>query len=319
VRAFTLTEVLIALAIFALGFISVAAIFPVAALMQKETVVDLVGQQFDRSVIGLLKGRPFKAADLNNHPYFVGANEDLEVHPILLHPSEITGFERWVLNARSYFHVPYLIDYYSIFDSDTSVYEARVNDPLQRPFYWVPLARRKNIPTAAGDWVVYVFILSRSDPFRRTGKQNGNDVIVEDFNRYDRAGLDAWSGWANYDGYDNTHTPYDPVWHIPGVYGIDVTLSPNDVFRFNFDNDRNNDGRPDEIQAGDQVLDSNGTIHSVVTADATGVNVSGPILPVPEAPNKVWYGRPATAGKKSPTRGILVLTGGSPPNGVVMP
>lgn len=295
--AFTLTEVLIALAIFALGFVSIASVFPVAVVLQKETTDDMVAQQFARNAQADLKGRKFKAVDLNNPtgPFFIP--DSLAVQPILklraLGPGIISQspnvFERWMVNDRSYFFTAAATTYTPQLTSEIAT---GVNPAYSRSFYWVPLIRRTTpAPTAASDWRVFVFILRRN---------------AEDF---DRAGLGAGSGWANYDGFDNYTNPgLDPMWRVPGVYGMPVTLAPSDVTRFNFDNDRNDDGRPDEIQTGDQVLDSNGTVHSVVTADATGVNVSGPILSVPETPNTLWYGRPAAAGKKSPTREILVLS-----------
>lgn len=306
VRAFTLTEVLIALAIFALGFVSIASVFPVAVVLQKETVEDLLSQQIERNVEAALQGRPFTDAELEAHPNLAGA--DLKVHPFLQKQGGETGdaldppgrispgnWEKWKLNDRSYFFMG--INGPGYYPAHTAEVEGMYASEYKRTYYWVPLVRRAAIPTNPEDWRVYVFILRR------------------DAEAYDRNDLTPapWDGWANWDGF------LTPSFRVPGVYGMPVNLAPSDVTRFNFDNDRNNDGRPDEIQAGDQVLDSNGTVHSVVTADATGVNVSGPILSVPETPNTLWYGRPAAAGKKSPTRGVLVLTGGNPPSGVVVP
>lgn len=49
-RAFTLLEVLLAIGIFVIGFVAVASMFPVAAVMQKNTVADVTGQQFARTL-----------------------------------------------------------------------------------------------------------------------------------------------------------------------------------------------------------------------------------------------------------------------------
>lgn len=52
--AFTLLEVLLAIGIFVIGFVAVASMFPVAAMLQKETVRDVEQQQFGRSVKSLI-------------------------------------------------------------------------------------------------------------------------------------------------------------------------------------------------------------------------------------------------------------------------
>lgn len=49
-RAYTLLEVLLAIGIFVIGFVAVAAMFPAAAQMQKSTVDDIQGQQFTRTI-----------------------------------------------------------------------------------------------------------------------------------------------------------------------------------------------------------------------------------------------------------------------------
>ncbi|MEM1098185.1 MAG: prepilin-type N-terminal cleavage/methylation domain-containing protein [Planctomycetota bacterium] len=56
-HGFTLTEVLIALGILAVGITSVASLFPPAILMQKETVRDVLGQQNVRSLDALLRAK----------------------------------------------------------------------------------------------------------------------------------------------------------------------------------------------------------------------------------------------------------------------
>ncbi|MEM8493972.1 MAG: prepilin-type N-terminal cleavage/methylation domain-containing protein [Planctomycetota bacterium] len=67
VRAgFTLTEVLIALGILAVGITSVASLFPPAILMQKETVRDILGQQNVRSSEAILRAKTIDAGMLFN-------------------------------------------------------------------------------------------------------------------------------------------------------------------------------------------------------------------------------------------------------------
>ena len=53
---FTLTEVLISLGIFAIGAIAVASLFPVAALLQKETADSILSQQAATNARATIEG-----------------------------------------------------------------------------------------------------------------------------------------------------------------------------------------------------------------------------------------------------------------------
>ncbi|MEM7576586.1 MAG: prepilin-type N-terminal cleavage/methylation domain-containing protein [Planctomycetota bacterium] len=61
---FTLTEVLIALGILAVGITSVASLFPPAILLQKQTVRDILGQQNVRSSEALMRAKTIDAGML---------------------------------------------------------------------------------------------------------------------------------------------------------------------------------------------------------------------------------------------------------------
>ncbi|MEM8781560.1 MAG: prepilin-type N-terminal cleavage/methylation domain-containing protein [Planctomycetota bacterium] len=61
---FTLSEVLIALGILAIGITSVASLFPPAILMQKESVRDILGQQNVRSSESLIQAKALNATQL---------------------------------------------------------------------------------------------------------------------------------------------------------------------------------------------------------------------------------------------------------------
>ena len=60
-RGFTLLEVLMAMGVFAIGFVFIAAIFPVAALLQKEAVDTINGQQASRNTQAVLQSIPVLA------------------------------------------------------------------------------------------------------------------------------------------------------------------------------------------------------------------------------------------------------------------
>src|SRR5688572_8239180 len=54
-RAFTLMEVLIAIGIFAIGMVAVAAVFPTAIFLQKQTITDATSQQVARNAAAVLQ------------------------------------------------------------------------------------------------------------------------------------------------------------------------------------------------------------------------------------------------------------------------
>jgi Tfp pilus assembly protein PilV len=289
---FTLLEVMLALGIFVIGFVAVASIFPVATILQKETVEDVTSQQFTRSAKAMLTGRGLKASSMDTEPLMLpGGVPDYNVHPL---GDVLTGLNGWTINDRSY-------------PSTTATATAR-------SYYWVPLARRTNITAVApyspnvGDWQVFLFCLKREENVIYTERTAGGAAAPK-----------AMPAWASNDANG-----------VPSVYQIGVTVSGTNRFDFvtvtppnYFSNvDNNSDGRPDEIAAGDQVLDNNGIIYNVASADNTGIVIAGFIYPGLESgayPTSLWYGRPgyATTGTlsaasprtKSPTRKVVILSG----------
>jgi len=148
-------------------------------------------------------------------------------------------------------------------------------------YYWVPLARRLVSPaTTKDDWQVFAFILKKEQD--TYGPKGGS--------------LD----WGNY---------YGPP-AVPGVLRVGVTIGSNSQFDFTttgYNADSDGDGRQDEIDTGDQILDNNGIIHNVINATADSVTVLGPISQFPVAPTALWYGKPAAAGDPSPTAQIIIV------------
>lgn len=72
-NGFTLAEVLISIGVFAIGMIAVASLFPVGALLQKETADDILGEQSAASARATFQGMGLTYApgdpntDLGNH------------------------------------------------------------------------------------------------------------------------------------------------------------------------------------------------------------------------------------------------------------
>jgi hypothetical protein len=307
-------ETLLAMGVFAVGFVAVASIFPVATLMQKQTAEDVLSQQVGRNAAAMMRARKFIAADLNDpsHPRYIP--DDTRVHPLLKNDTDPPGqHDFWRLNDRSYFLVA--ADITGYYHPQHTAEIPKTNpypSEFGRSYYWVPLIRRtQRIPTSPDDWQVFVFVL-------RGGGSPHPD------HGYDRVGITGspYNGWANYDGFTS------PKWNVPGVYGMPVTVTAPD--RFNFptyppDWPTNLYGKEAathiqstehfEVQVGDKVLDNNGIIHTVGAADSDGVNVTSaiptpphPTTGLPMPPTILWYGRPGWEGKPSPTKAILILT-----------
>lgn len=87
-----------------------------------------------------------------------------------------------------------------------------------------------------------------------------------------------------------------------------IQIDSYNTRQFFFDNDYWPDGVADLVRAGDQILDNNGAIHTVTHATANSVTVSGLIFSNPNTPTRIWYGKPATKERSSPTRRITTLT-----------
>ncbi len=132
---FTLMEVLVAMGIFAVGFIAVAALLPVGTILQRRAFDSVNSQAVARTAKSQLLGRPFEAGDLVSK----GADTD-EVQAIA---AVVTS--DWDIMDRSF-----------------PTHQQQLGD---RTFFWYPLFRWTNPgPTAtASDWHVFVFILKRMD------------------------------------------------------------------------------------------------------------------------------------------------------------
>lgn len=323
---FSILEVGLAMSVLAIGLAAIASIFPIATLLQKEAVNDVMTQQVARNVRALLRARKFAATEFDdpNNPYFYSNNVngtygDLLVHPVLRQqssgvlldpPGQLQAgtppvWERWKLNDRSYFFEGQNNLGYTLPQTDELA--APYASEFNRSYYWVPLAKRlktpkggsfnpPDVPSSPSDWEVFVFILHRNaTTFDRTTGLSGGAAA-------------AFNGWANYDGFASSN------WYVPGVRSMSLTsfTAPD---RFNFDNDRDlaptdpHFGKPDEILVGDRVLDNLGNIHTVGAADINGINIVGTVPMIGGvAPTLLWYGRPASAGAPSPTQAIIVVS-----------
>lgn len=285
VRGFSLVEVMIAMGIFAVGFIAVAAMFPAGIILQKQTMSDVESQLVARNAAAMVRAREitFKpdgpVGDLPGQVDIrdISGNANGTLQPILNNTSA-TGISqtgnaslslgtRWSLGDRSY-----------------PMSQGLVNG---RKYYWVPMIRRTKNPASAADWVVLVFVL------RRDTGSNYSFTPSPGFSNPSFANVN--------DGPD-----------IPKVVGVDATANGN---YFNLGSKKNDlypaggDNQADQVRPGDWVADNNGVTYQVIEADANGFYVTSNIPPtVAPATVKVWYA-PPSEGKSSPCTRIIQLGG----------
>lgn len=151
---FTLMEVLVALGIFVLGFAAVAAIFPAAAVLQRNTASDVRTEHLQRSAKAVIQAtRVTYDPDPDGNPSTVATGGDLAFYhsatssteqrllPFENSGGDLTPEEVWPLDTRS-------------FPGTTVV-------PAQRDFFWLPLIRDRNGDPTNPDWQMVVFVLQR--------------------------------------------------------------------------------------------------------------------------------------------------------------
>jgi len=138
---FSLVEVLIAMGIFAVGFVAVAAMFPAGAILQRETVADVESQMVARNATALVRTHrvTFKAkgpADLTE----TSGSGVLE--PVTLMAGASAKLTNgWKLGDRGY--------------------PTAQQTTQDRKYYWLPMIRRTKTPATKFNWVFVVFVLRR--------------------------------------------------------------------------------------------------------------------------------------------------------------
>lgn len=249
---YSMVELLIAMGIFAIGFVSLAAMFPAAVQMQKRTMEDVVTK------LVVEQARAVGPV--------VGIEDSGSTASTVIPVTPNTLSTVWPLSERSY--------------------PTAIPVPANRDYFLVPVARRR---ADLSKWEVITFIL------KREGNADYSNMIGTVANPDDGKPSDGG--------------------RVPKVVGIAAAPAGTPRIRFNFDNDRDNNGIADEVRMGDMIVDSNGTTYVVQSSDAAGCAVNSLIVDVSgAAPNGIWYGRPPTADRVSPTRDIVsFLVNAKPP------
>ncbi len=271
-RGFSLMEVLLAMAIFGVGFAAIAAVFPVATVMQKQAYEDTLSRQAVPGITAMVQARPYQVTDLDNTNFKFPSGTGLASPMGMEDESDYSQIDA---NSDGYPDSNDLWDHFPLADRS---FPSHVGWE-QRHIYWVPLARRTTATaTEPNEWEVYVFILSS-----------------QGYGDYSQAKTETI--WANRG---------DPP-SVPGVAKITaVTVTGGD--RFEFDNQlwsQTPANVADQIRPGDQVIDSNGQIYTVRGADPDGIQVDRDIESIPAAPTELWYGRPPGPDRPSPTLQII--------------
>lgn len=131
---FTFPELLIALGIFTLGFVTVGAIFPSALLLQKRTIQAVESEKLGRNAKAMLQAMPWDKADLD-------ADFGTDTTEVL--PLDADRWDNWPLASRTL-----LADQYP--------------SPEIGDTFWVPLLWDADPDPGATDWTAFVFVLRRN-------------------------------------------------------------------------------------------------------------------------------------------------------------
>lgn len=285
VAGFTLIEVLIAMGIFTVGAIAIAAPMLVAARIQGQTVDSILVKQGERNAEALLLARPAfydppAAPSGGPRPVF-NDESDAPVADMTVHAFSKTMLAKWSLADR-------------IIGGSNVAYSVNPEGRDGR-YLWVPLIRStRRVSNQAGDalvldatqWQIYVFLM-RIDREANYGSKLG-------------------SHWANRG---------DPDW-VPGVRTMEVTVDAGNWRKLHIgggvSNDANGDGRPDLLRPGDKILDKYGRDYSVIeTVGAGAFKVDVPVSAeaAADAALVIWYAEPEHAAAPSPIRSIRLLQG----------
>lgn len=125
---FTLIEVLIAIGIFGIGLVAVASIFPVAILLQKQTVQEVESTHFGRNTKAIVAAKGFEASS---------GDWDTIASTNRVAPMPEDAMDKWSLGDRSY---------------------NTLENWDQRRVFWVPLCFDADLSTDKA-WQVLVFVV----------------------------------------------------------------------------------------------------------------------------------------------------------------
>ena len=146
---FTLIEILIAFGIFAIGMIALASLFPVAALLQRQTASEVISEHAAQSAAAIVEAkgltyavpadRPGRSGDLDNY------HNISRTSVVPLHQLSPANNDQNLLNGK-----------FSLGDRS---YPTSSPTPADSDLFWVPFVRDLNGDPDQPDFVLHLFIL----------------------------------------------------------------------------------------------------------------------------------------------------------------
>jgi prepilin-type N-terminal cleavage/methylation domain-containing protein len=273
---YTLLEILIAMSIFAVGFLSVGAMLPVAVIEQRRTMDDLNAQELARTALMEVRTRKLTMSMMADPNLSNALNSNGHTNLADLLANCATAKALWPPAERSL-----RVTGEPLTPSTTNVNARR--------FFWYPMIRQVAYPPTAYDWQMVIFIVRRD--------YVGN-TLLPDIN--------------NFTTYDNNAGQSSVPQQLPGAPGPCPTAGlARFIFTYANANAMKTDiqGRPTgsrPINAGDWIADDLVGIYRVAAADDGWIDVPGTISSTP-APTAVYY-YPSQLGKPSPTMRIVSAT-----------
>lgn len=280
-------EILMAMGVFAIGFVFIAAIFPIGAILQKEAVNNVNAQQVKENATAVFQSIQITARE---YPIDLDTDNDLEGYygktSDFATKMQLTQLNpKWLNDATE-----------EIWPIETRSYPTTITNILKRKFYIVPLLMDTNSSPGieTSGVVMKAFLIT---------KGYSNIVYKEPPSYFTRIEC------ANPD--DNIS--------IPKVYSINATASGTtfDLGSTSTNKDYRDDGYHQIINVGDLVMDNNGHEFTVMDVSDNGKEITVD-RSIPDSPNTVstlWFAPPGEdkngkpSGKRSPTLQIITITG----------
>jgi len=258
-------EVMVALGIFAVGLVAVAAIFPTAITIQRDTVREVDGRRIGKNAraMVLAAARTDSASNPGNPsaemsydpgqttptaiapsgsllPFITAAKgasaaNTTPVLPMINQPDPFIGGPVQMLALPSF---------HGLFTLAARSYPQNSIDPLRRDYYWYPLIQVSDATSPNPRFAMTIIVMHR----------DGTNRVPEVRRSYD---------------LDKTRT-------IGNVIAFNAAKGLFDDGTGDVSNDVDNDGLPDFIQPGDTVLGDDGLKHRVILANATSITVDSP-------------------------------------------